>query len=136
MAATECKDDARDLVANNEPLIEEPSDNKETADDDEVDVADHFARANAMFRSVNMARTVTGISPSRLIATSKRTTEGKGLADGGADTIVCGVGWTQQSTASRTATIKGFSDDSTKTEIPTGTAATAAAANGHQRTSG
>ena len=44
------------------------------------------------------------------------------LADGGADTIVCGVGWTQQSTTARTATIQGFLDDQRKTEIPIVTA--------------
>ena len=128
MAATEPTEEdmeVQECTGYEEPLPEEPEQVDDAADDGTVDIADYTARACAMIRSINMARTVTGISPSRLIAAESRVTQGTGLADGGADTIVCGVGWMQQSTTARTATIKGFSDDHTKTEIPIGTAISA-----------
>ena len=110
-----------------EPL-QEPEETQQAedgADEPTVDIADFSSRACNQLRSVCSTRSVEGIPPSRLIAAESRVTQGTGLADGGADTIVCGVGWTQQSTTARTATIKGFSDDLTKTEIPIGTAISA-----------
>ena len=59
----------------------------------------------------HMAVTVKSPSTDRWISKAKRVDCGIGLADGGADTIVYGSGWLQQSTTLRTANIQGFSDD-------------------------
>ena len=71
MAATESEydeyyDDGVD-ECHVEPLPgpEEPEKDDDAADEPTVDIADYTGRFANMVRSVNMARTVTGISPSR-----------------------------------------------------------------------
>jgi len=135
MATTDKYDEPYDKIIDDEISDSEEIGNFEennNDDDDknqEVNIADHVARANAMTRKINMCREIKTPSSSRWISKAKRVDCGVGLVDGGADTIVCGSGWLQQSTTLQTANIQGFSDDMQKKKIPIGTSLAATTTN-------
>ena len=126
-------DDDADYVTDDDNCenqeIEEIDQDDHGENDGKVDIADHVGRANAMLSRNHMALTVKSSSTDRWISKAKRVDCGVGLADGGADTIVCGSGWLQQSTTLRTANIQGFPDDLQKQKIPIGTSLAATTTN-------
>ena len=93
MASTEDYDEHVDDVMDDEICeiqeTEEVAQDDHGEDDGEVNIADHVGRANAMLSQNHMAMTVKSSSTDRWISKAKRVDCGIGLADGGADTIVC-----------------------------------------------